>query len=174
MAAVQLSFSLRTSSNVRTVHLLGSWDNYAGQLPLSKDTKPGAWKGTFRFQNSVLAPGKRYWYYVCIQPAQRMRSLSLSAIVPRLTCVESVHRRRLPRISRSCQSLDDRANNWPSSQYPRCSVRKLFQEVVSGYLDKAPQQASICGCSQGSRRFTVQHQVPETAEAICLTSTSRG
>jgi hypothetical protein len=69
MAAVQLSFSLRTSSSVKTVHLLGSWDNYAGQLPLSKDktsSKSGAWKGTFRFQGTTLQSGQRYWYYYII------------------------------------------------------------------------------------------------------------
>merc|ERR1712093_673731 len=66
---VQLSFSLRTSSSVKTVHLLGSWDNYSGQLPLSKDktsSKSGAWKGTFRFQGTTLQPGQRYWYYYII------------------------------------------------------------------------------------------------------------
>jgi hypothetical protein len=69
MASVQLSFSLRTSSGVKTVHLIGSWDNYAGQLPLSKDknsSKSGAWKGTFRFQGATLQPGQRYWYYYII------------------------------------------------------------------------------------------------------------
>jgi len=69
MAAVQLAFSLRTSSGVKTVHLLGSWDNYAGQLPLSKDrtvSKSGGWKGTFRFQGATLQPGQRYWYYYII------------------------------------------------------------------------------------------------------------
>jgi len=69
MSAVQLSFSLRTSSGVKTVHLLGSWDNYAGQLPLSKDktsSKSGSWKGTFRFQGNTLQPGQRYWYYYII------------------------------------------------------------------------------------------------------------
>jgi hypothetical protein len=69
MASVQLSFSLRTSSGVKTVHLLGSWDNYSGQLPLSKDktsSKSGAWKGTFRFQGATLQPGQRYWYYYII------------------------------------------------------------------------------------------------------------
>jgi hypothetical protein len=69
MASVQLSFNLRTSSGVKTVHLLGSWDNYAGQLPLSKDktsSKSGAWKGTFRFQGATLQPGQRYWYYYII------------------------------------------------------------------------------------------------------------
>jgi hypothetical protein len=69
MSAVQLSFALRTSSGVKTVHLLGSWDNYSGQLPLSKDktsSKSGGWKGTFRFQGATLQPGQRYWYYYII------------------------------------------------------------------------------------------------------------
>jgi len=67
MAAIQLGFTLRTSANVKTVHLLGSWDNYSGQLPLSKDTaKAGGWKGTFRFQGATLQAGQRYWYYVCL------------------------------------------------------------------------------------------------------------
>jgi len=69
MASVQLSFALRTSSGVKTVHLLGSWDTYNGQLPLAKDkssSKSGAWKGTFRFQGSTLQPGQRYWYYYII------------------------------------------------------------------------------------------------------------
>ena len=69
MAAIQLSFSLRVSSSVKTVHLIGSWDNYAGQLPLAKDknsSKSGSWKGTFRFQGTTLRPGQRYWYYYII------------------------------------------------------------------------------------------------------------
>ncbi|KAI9791726.1 MAG: hypothetical protein M1816_003536 [Peltula sp. TS41687] len=66
MAAIQLSFNIRVS-NVKTVHLLGSWDGYRGQLPLSKDTsKKGSWKGTFRFQGSTLQQGQRYWYYYII------------------------------------------------------------------------------------------------------------
>jgi len=64
MASVQLNFQLRTSSNVKTVHLVGSWDGYDRQLPLSRDpAKPGAWVGKFRFQTSVLELGSRYWYY---------------------------------------------------------------------------------------------------------------
>ncbi|KAL7912584.1 hypothetical protein GGI35DRAFT_440647 [Trichoderma velutinum] len=69
MSSIQLSFSLRVSAGVKTVHLLGSWDNYVGQLPLAKDksSKSGtAWKGTFKFQNSTLEAGKRYWYYYII------------------------------------------------------------------------------------------------------------
>lgn len=64
MASVQLNFQLRTSSNVKTVHLVGSWDGYERQLPLSRDaSKSGAWAGKFRFQTSVLQLGGRYWYY---------------------------------------------------------------------------------------------------------------
>jgi hypothetical protein len=69
MSSVQLSFGLRVSSGVKTVHLLGSWDNYSGQLPLSKDktsSKSGSWKGTFRFQPNVVEAGQRYWYYYII------------------------------------------------------------------------------------------------------------
>jgi hypothetical protein len=67
MAAIQLNFTLRTSANCKTVHLLGSWDNYGGQLPLSKDaSKAGGWKGTFRFQGATLKQGQRYWYYYII------------------------------------------------------------------------------------------------------------
>lgn len=68
-SAVQLSFSLRTTSGVKNVHLIGSWDNYVGQLPLSRDrssSKSGAWKGTFKFQNNLLQAGQRYWYYYII------------------------------------------------------------------------------------------------------------
>lgn len=65
MVSVQLDFALRTTANVKTVHLLGSWDRYAGQIPLSK-TKPGSWKGTFRFQNNTIKCGGTYWYYVCV------------------------------------------------------------------------------------------------------------
>jgi hypothetical protein len=65
MAFLQLQFTLRTSPNVKTVHLLDSWDNYTGQLPLSSDSSiSGDWKGTFWFQGTTLMQGQRYWYYV--------------------------------------------------------------------------------------------------------------
>jgi len=71
MAAVQLSFSLRTSPHCKTVHLLGSWDTYKNNLPLSKDSsKSGGWKGTFKFQGASLKPGQRYWYYYIIDGYQ--------------------------------------------------------------------------------------------------------
>jgi len=49
--------------------LVGSWDGYKNQLPLSivRDAKPGSWKGTFRFQGAhALKLGSRYWYYYIV------------------------------------------------------------------------------------------------------------
>jgi hypothetical protein len=83
MSAMQLSFSLRVSSSVKTVHLLGSWDNYSGQLPLSKDkasSKSGSWKGTFRFQGSI-EPSQRYWYYYIIDGYHVMHNSSQPSTV---------------------------------------------------------------------------------------------
>ena len=86
MAATQLSFTLRTSTNVKTTHLVGSWDNYIGQLPLSKDpSKSGGWKGTFRFSHTTLKTGQRYWYYVRL-PSPPKNSLK----VPNATIHQSL------------------------------------------------------------------------------------
>jgi len=65
MATLQLSFTLRTTSVCKSVHLLGSWDNYQGQLPLScaSSKSGGSWTGTFRFTGGTLNQGSRYWYY---------------------------------------------------------------------------------------------------------------
>ncbi|EEP77292.1 predicted protein [Uncinocarpus reesii 1704] len=65
MAALQLNFTLDTPAKVKTVHLLGSWDGYHGQLPLSRlsSGKYSSWGGKFRFQPSMIKPGQRYWYY---------------------------------------------------------------------------------------------------------------
>ncbi len=62
MSATALSFTLTTSSKVKSVHLLGSWDGYQGQTALKPDSKPGKWRATPKF--SGLKPGSRYWYYV--------------------------------------------------------------------------------------------------------------
>ncbi|KKA29817.1 hypothetical protein TD95_000453 [Thielaviopsis punctulata] len=67
MSSVQLSFSIRVSSGVKSVHLAGSWDNYTGQLPLARSSSSTkSWKGTFNFKNSTLTQGERYWYYYII------------------------------------------------------------------------------------------------------------
>lgn len=62
-----LNFSLKTQPSVKTVVLVGSWDNYNGQLPLSKDkskTTLGHWKGCFRFH--APTPAQRSWYYYIV------------------------------------------------------------------------------------------------------------
>ena len=65
------TFTLRTSSKCKSVQLLGSWDKYTDQLPLSKDiSESGGWKGAFRFRGSTLQQGKRYWYYVRLIPQE--------------------------------------------------------------------------------------------------------
>jgi len=69
MSAIQLSFSLRTTANVKQVHLIGSWDGYQGQLPLSKDSG-SKWKGVFRFQPSLMKAGQRYWFYYMLDGYQ--------------------------------------------------------------------------------------------------------
>jgi len=61
MASIKLSFSLRTTSNVKQVHLVGSWDSYKGQLPLSLDGSK--WRGTFKFSSKLMKAGTRYWFY---------------------------------------------------------------------------------------------------------------
>jgi len=69
MAAIQLSFSLRTTANVKQVHLIGSWDGYQGQLPLSRDSG-SKWKGAFRFQPKLMQAGQRYWFYYMLDGYQ--------------------------------------------------------------------------------------------------------
>lgn len=60
--STQLSFTLSTSDKVKSVHLLGSWDNYKQQVPLS-ESRVGKWKGTFKFPSTMVKSGSRYWYY---------------------------------------------------------------------------------------------------------------
>lgn len=67
MTAIQLNFTLRTSTKCKSVHLVGSWDGYKSNMPLTKDTsRDGGWKGSFRFSSPMMVPGGRYWYYYII------------------------------------------------------------------------------------------------------------
>jgi hypothetical protein len=70
MAAIQLSFSLRATPNVKQVHLIGSWDGYQGQLPLSRESGSSKWKGVFRFQPTLMQAGQRYWFYYMLDGYQ--------------------------------------------------------------------------------------------------------
>ncbi|WEW59830.1 hypothetical protein PRK78_005311 [Emydomyces testavorans] len=87
MAALQLNFSLTTPPKVKTVHLLGSWDNYHGQLPLSKTSsgKSASWAGKFRFQQSMLKPGQRYWYYYILDGYHVYHDKTCESTVERTT-----------------------------------------------------------------------------------------
>ncbi|KAK3170156.1 hypothetical protein OEA41_009542 [Lepraria neglecta] len=77
--STQLSFTLSTSSKSKTVHLLGSWDNYKQQLPLACKEKAGKFKGTFSFKGTMLKPGSRYWYYYLIDGYHPSHDPSVSA-----------------------------------------------------------------------------------------------
>jgi hypothetical protein len=69
---------------VKTVHLIGSWDNYSNQLPLSKDKSSSSgksWKGTFRFSSSTLQAGERYWYYYIVDGYHCAANPSVPTIV---------------------------------------------------------------------------------------------
>src|SRR4051812_13665751 len=97
MAAIQLNFTLRTSANCKTVHLLGSWDNYAGQLPLSKDPKKsGGWLGCFKFQGATLKQGQRYWYYVSWTTLPALRIDFSCADIPHSTSSTATTSRTTP------------------------------------------------------------------------------
>lgn len=135
MSAVQLSFSLRTSSGCKTVHLLGSWDNYAGQLPLAKDktsSKSGAWKGTFRFQGATLQPGQRYWYYYIIDgyhvahdPGQASTVEPTTGRV--LNILDVPHEKSSSKSSKSASSSkhpEKRYSSHPSSRDKHSSTRR--------------------------------------------------
>lgn len=131
MSAVQLSFSLRVSSGVKTVHLLGSWDGYVGQLPLSKDkssSKSGSWKGTFRFQNSTLEAGQRYWYYYIIDGYHVAHNPSVTSTIEPTTGRElnvldvptdshksSSHRSSSSKSSSKSSSSSSKSSSKPSS-----------------------------------------------------------
>jgi len=66
MAADQVHFTTCISRNHKTVHLLGSWDNYSSCLPLSKDPKSDGWSGCLELQGPTLKQGQRYWYYYVV------------------------------------------------------------------------------------------------------------
>jgi hypothetical protein len=127
MSAIQLSFNLRVSSGVKTVHLLGSWDNYVGQLPLSKDktsSKSGAWKGTFRFQGTNLEAGKRYWYYYIIDGYHVSHNPSEASTVE-------------PTTGRALNILDV-----PKSKSGSSSSSKSSRHSSSSSKDKAAKRSS--------------------------------
>jgi len=141
---MSLSFSLRTTANVKTVHLIGSWDGYQGQLPLSKDRdgKKGAWKGTFRFPSKQLKSGGRYWYYY------QMDGYSVSHDPTKEFTVE-------PTTGRKLNILDvpaDKGSKSSSSSSKRDS-RRLSREIPQG------RPATEIKCPKPYRPGQTQHIV---------------
>lgn len=138
MSSTQLSFSIRTSSSVKTVHLLGSWDNYVGQLPLSKDkssSKSGSWKGTFRFQSTVLQPGQRYWYYYIIDGYHLTHNPSIESTVE-------------PTTGRSLNILDVKGSKSSSSS----------KSSRSSHSSRSSRHHSSSSSSSSSSRKSKSHK----------------
>lgn len=164
MSATQLSFALSTSSKTKTVHLLGSWDNYSGQLPLSQKDK-GKWKGTFRFSTSTLKPGSRYWYYVCLTPTSFEHTT---------TNTKTVHRRWLSSLPRFKYLRYSRTHHRPHAQHPR---RPQLQVLRAPPIN--PQQAHlhsppIDGNPQRPLSLPVEDCPPQAQQTIRLEIRSRG
>lgn len=76
-----ISGGSRTDPYIRSVKLLGSWDNFSKPYCLERDRRigPGLWKGCFTFSNIIfdgssaypssprsggLRMGGTYWFYV--------------------------------------------------------------------------------------------------------------
>jgi hypothetical protein len=134
MSAIQLSFNLRVSSGVKTVHLLGSWDNYVGQLPLSKDktsSKSGAWKGTFRFQGTNLEAGKRYWYYYIIDGYHVSHNPSEASTVEPTTG-RALNILDVPKASKSSSSSSSKSSRHSSSSSKDKSSKRSSSDIPKG------------------------------------------
>ena len=82
---IRLSFSLRVTPGVKSIHLCGSWDSYVGRLPLYRNktsSKSDSWKGIFRFSSSTIEAGQRYWYYYIIDGYHRHNPSLESTVEP--------------------------------------------------------------------------------------------
>jgi len=148
MSAIQQSFSIRVSSGVKTVHLLGSWDNYVGQLPLSKDktSSKGTWKGTFRFGNSTLEAGQRYWYYFIIDGYHVSHNPSESSTVE-------------PTTGRELNILDVPKSSKSSSKDKSSKSSRESRHVSS--KDKSHKRPSTLDIPKGRPLSTSQIKAPK-------------
>jgi hypothetical protein len=79
IATSLLTQSRITKPEVRSVKLLGSWDNFSKQYVMERDKRvgPGHWKGCHTFTDIIgdgpdqwrtggLKMGGTYWYYVSL------------------------------------------------------------------------------------------------------------
>lgn len=164
MAAIQLNFTLRTSAHCKTVHLLGSWDNYAGQLPLSADSaKAGAWKGTFRFQGQTLKQGQRYWYYYIID------GYHVSHDPARDSVVEPTTGRKLNTLDIPAGKASDKESAKSTRQSRRTSTgvpkgRPLDKSLIESPRPCKPQETKLIRTMQFQ-----QHTLEQIAAQFAAT-----
>lgn len=129
MPSVQLNFTLRTTPTVRSLHLVGSWDNYASQLPMSQDPNKkkssGAWVGTFKFQPGTLQPGSRYWYYYI------MDGYHVTHDPARECIVEPTTQRKLNVLDIPASKTSSSTSTSSSRQSKRSS-RRMSTEIPKG------------------------------------------
>ncbi|KYK60405.1 GTP-binding protein EsdC [Drechmeria coniospora] len=170
MSAVQLSFSLRVSSTVKAVHLLGSWDNYVGQLPLSKDrkaSKSGSWKGTFRFQNSTLSAGQRYWYYYIIDGYHVAHDPSIKSTTEpttgrELNILDVPSDRHHTSSSSSRKSSSSSSSSKSSSSHKSTSKASSSSKASSHKSNRKSSSSSSSSASSSSRQHSPfkDHHLP--------------
>jgi len=135
MASTKLSFSLRTTSNVKQVHLIGSWDNYRNQLPLSRDGSK--WKGTFKFSSSLMKSGKRYWFYYMLD------GYAVSHDPSKEFTVEPTTGRKLNILDVPC-SLDTSEKKLSKDKDPRSPSSKRSSRRFSREVPRGQPAANIC------------------------------
>lgn len=176
MSSVQLSFALRTSSSVKTVHLLGSWDGYAGQLPLAKDkssSKSGAWKGTFKFQGATLQAGQRYWYYYIIDgyhvshdPAQDSTTEPTTGRVLNILDVPFDKSSKSSSKSSSSKSSSSKSSSKSSSSSKHSSSKR--ESVAKGRPLSTSQIKSPKPMAPHATKYILEsdYSVPSTVEEL--------
>jgi hypothetical protein len=153
MSSTQLSFALRTTSNVKTVHLIGSWDAYQGQLPLSRDSsRSGSWKGTFKFQPNVLEAGQRYWFYYMMDGYKVSHDPTKEAVVEPTTG-RTLNILDVPKGKSSSSS----GRHHSSSSSKRSSTRRHSREVPRG---RAVPEGAIA-CPKPQRPGVGQHIIEQ-------------
>ena len=126
-STVSLALTFKTSS-ARSVHLVGSWDGYRNQLPLSKDAeKRGQWRGVFKMPKAVQ--NNTYWYYYMIDGYQPTHDPA------KPSTVEQTTKRTLNILNLSCSSKPSLSVNTSSSSMSHSSrsrSSRLSSEIPQG------------------------------------------
>jgi len=182
MAAIKLSFSLRTTSNVKQVHLVGSWDSYRGQLPLTREGSK--WKGTFRFSSSVMQAGQRYWFYYMIDGYAATHDPSKDFTVEPTTG-RKLNILDVPASEKKTSSSKDsskRSSRRYSREIPRgqpAAEIRSPKPVRPGHVAKKLEEAALaqlCTKLEASRlaEFDDESDIDSDAESDCPSLSSFG